>query len=325
LGDYGHYFFAAVFAVSSLFFSQTFAAEGWHTIVSAEPDLKNDSRWSEYQFGLSEIQRDKLIASTGGQVDFNGIFHRRITTSEAHILNLKSEWQLVSKIRPPQITGDPNFKDEWWQQRLIVSEAWAHATGVGVTIADCDAGYYLEEPDLTPNLLSEMSDDLADQDNPLKVDDVAFVSHGTSVVAIVSGVLDGAGVNGIAFDSKVIPLQNYNCHWLLDDIEKEEATAMCILKALDDPDGRLESFGGTSGAAPQVAATVALMLEVNPDLSPAQVKSILEVTRIQRDDKLDVGGLVNIVGSLGLTKQTQGQVDPSTKLFRKKMIEILTM
>lgn len=42
--------------------------------------------------------------------------------------------------------------------------------------------------------------------------------------------------------------------------------------------GSLAGAPGTSWAAPQVAGIVALMLRVNPDLTPAQVKYMIEVT-----------------------------------------------
>lgn len=47
----------------------------------------------------------------------------------------------------------------------------------------------------------------------------------------------------------------------------------------------VSGFGGTSGACPGVAGVVALMLAVNPNLRPAEVKDILRVSCVRIDEK----------------------------------------
>jgi subtilisin family serine protease len=262
--------------------------------------------------------------------------------------------------------------------------------------------------------------DTADVDDPLSIRDGNFISHGTSVVAIMSGVLDGIGTSGIAFDSKVVPLQNFNYAGELDDLDKEEATAKCILKALEHPEvkiivlenqtsngssetfegtraavrlameagvtivsaggnanvellqeqqnntgsiivgalaqtgrrasfsnygsrisvsafgenlltlfgpnGQMGSFGGTSGATPQVAGAVALMLEVNPALTPEQVRDILIATRVQSSETSTVGGLLDIAAAVGAAKSSfQGETEESLKRKeqRARIVNIL--
>jgi subtilisin family serine protease len=223
------------------------------------------------------------------------------------------------------------------------------------------------------------------------------------VAAIMAGVRDGQGTQGIAFDAKVIPLQNWSydlrSERLFPFSKKDEHVAAAILKAITYPDvdiivlenqiwggpseqnghvraairlateagitvvsaagnggrtitkrfggeavdsiivgaidkngtvdestrgpgvdvaafgsevhtlyprgrKRYQSFSGTSAAAPQVAATVALMLEVNPTLSPAQVREILVATRRTTPQNQAVGGLLDVYAAVALARAT---------------------
>ncbi len=378
-------------------------------------NFRGTTGMTELTFGLSRYQIDKIAQLTGGEVNLKDHFVTKPYFFDKTILP-GAEKHAREYLPPFRITDyDPTTREGWWQQALQVQEAWKLARGRGITIADCDAGYYTTEPDIAGNLLMDFAKDLSDRDNPTKIDDGGFVSHGTSVAAILVGIQDGRGINGIAPEAKLVPLQNYNYDPRLDDKDKEEATAACILEALripdvqiivlenqthgssetfagtraavrlalragvtivsaggnstneltaeaaDDtgsiivgavnrtgttegfsnygsrvsvaaygsdlltlfgPDGRLGSFGGTSGATPQVAAAVALMLEVNPDLTPAQVKDILVGTRITTERNKKVGGLLNLVGAVRRAKATRGQRTDDD--FRQRLRSILS-
>lgn len=375
----------------------------------------DDLPWRSGQpvtFGLTVSQRRAIYDWTAGAVDLRSIY--RVASSEDQQAQLRllprrergfSRPQFLGKVPEPisplaglpqlaatdalseRASADPDLAGQGWLDDLGVTKAWQLATGKGVTIADCDSGYHTQESDLAANLLLDERRDFSDASRPMVVTDGAFVFHGTAVAAILAGVRDGRGVNGVAYDAKVIPLQNYNYDRNLDNLDKEEATARCILHALrlpsvriilvenqtptgssetfagtrdvirlaiqsgitvvgaagnnslelraeaeDDsgsiivgavrrsgrraiftnwgsrvtisaygegirtlygPEGQIEPFGGTTAAAAQVAGVVALMHEVNPSLTPEQVRLILTQTRRIIIDNAIVGGLID--------------------------------
>jgi subtilisin family serine protease len=212
-------------------------------------------------FGLSARQIERISALSGLQ--FGDVYY----IDHADDLSFSStpgfSGVILPGVPPPaeqsQKAGDPELRNEWWIEKLGVHEAWPMATGQGVVIADCDAGFYHDEPDLHDNMLLDLKADLSDRDEPNVVDDGPFATHGTSVTAIIAGVMNGLGTNGIAYNAKIVPLQNFN-YDDTDDLDKEEATAACILKAITIPEvkivvlenqtsnGSSETFVGTRDA-----------------------------------------------------------------------------
>lgn len=381
-------------------------------------------------FGLSKKQSEKILRLTQGQVDFSNTFYLDAKTQSQNELLKKSANDIIyPNVLPPftfqaahsAVTPDPYLNNQWWALDLNVPAAWNYASGKGVTIADCDAGYYHNEPDLFPNMILNQRYDLSNQRGPYVVDDGSMTSHGTAVAAIMVGVKDGRGTNGIAYNAKLVPLQNYN-YDSSDGLDKEEATARCVLRAIsipnvqiivlenqtqtgssetfsgtrnavrlaiksgiivvgaagnsglqlqaeqqDDtgsiivgaidqggsmssfsnygrrvdiaafghslftlhgPNGEMGYFGGTSGATPQVAATVALMKEVNPWMTPSLAKQILINTRITSYYNNLVGGQLNteaavIAARAASFTSAQSKELAEQQTFRQSLVSIL--
>ncbi len=384
------------------------------TSVVVRGNTRSPGAGRKITFGMTDRQHDAIYRLTGGRVDFRGLQAVPLARYQGE----RAEGYLWRNVPPPGFygAGDPELDGQWWKEKHNLDTAWTMSTGKGITVADCDAGYYVEEPDLLPNLLLDHRFDLSDRDAPFTITDGGFVSHGTSVTAILAGVKDGKGTNGMAYDAKVVPLQNYN-YSSNDDIDKEEATAKCILRALtipwvrvivlenqtaqgssetfvgtrnaarlatasgvtivsaggnysreltaeaaDDtgsiivgavnannvkegfsnfgkrisvaaygsnlhtlsgPNGKMGSFGGTSGATPQVAAAVAMMLQINPTLTPVALRAILEKTRLTTPENQTVGGLLQLVTALQAAKGVRDYGLKSAHAFRRELVKII--
>ncbi len=387
--------------------------------------LNMSGQMRKMSFGLTEKQLARIEALTVGQVQLGDVYF------VDHYLNqdfssmpgfsgriLPNVPPPVNPEKPSQKVGDPELASQWWIEKLGVRQAWTMATGLGVTVADCDAGFYHDEADLRANMLVEFKADLSDKEEPNVVDDGPYATHGTSVSAILAGVLDGLGTSGIAYNSKIVPLQNYNYDGS-DDLDKEEATAACILKAvatpnvgiivlenqtsngssetfvgtrdavrlamasglivvsaggnysaelieekndntgsiivgalkadnsvpdwsnfgeritvsaygerlhtLAGPNGAFADFGGTSGATPQVAATVALMKEINPMITPDQAREILVRTRLETMATKHVGGILQVPAAVAAAREIVTDLPAwiQQSLFREQLRAIL--
>jgi subtilisin family serine protease len=71
-------------------------------------------------------------------------------------------------------------------------------------------------------------------------------------------------------------------------------------------DSYRNEFGGTSGATPKVAGTVAMMLEANPKLTHAKIRSILRDTgtKVFTDSSKPVGTFLNSHGAVEAARST---------------------
>jgi subtilisin family serine protease len=134
----------------------------------------------------------------------------------------------------PKIDSDYLLRNEWWPAALDLPHVWSSVTGLGVTIASCDSGYYTDARDLNSNLVLKYARDFSSY-QPKNVSDGAFVSQGTASAAIMVGVKNFDGVNGIAYNAKLVPLQNFHYSKQLDKISLEIATAKCISYAITVP------------------------------------------------------------------------------------------
>ncbi|HEX2196524.1 MAG TPA: S8 family serine peptidase [Actinomycetota bacterium] len=102
---------------------------------------------------------------------------------------------------------DPLISQQWGLARIRAQEAWATATGDGVTIAVVDSGVDLTHPDLAANVDTDHDADFAEGKGD--TDGAQDASgHGTHVAGIAAAVTNnGVGVAGTAPKATILPVR----------------------------------------------------------------------------------------------------------------------
>ena len=127
---------------------------------------------------------------------------------------------------------DQLLRNEWWPKALKLNEVWGQATGKGVTIAACDTGIHKNAKDLEQNLLIKYARDFANPRDKFNIFDGNYVSQGTASAGIMVGIKNFQGINGIAYNARLVPLQNYHYNDQLDSVPLSTSTERCIKYAL---------------------------------------------------------------------------------------------
>lgn len=116
--------------------------------------------------------------------------------------------------------NDPLYKDQWSYNNtgtnikngkpgvdMKIKNAWKYATGCGIKVAIIDNGVELNHPDLKNNLLPGYD---ATGSGLMGGADVTKYMHGHTLAGIIGAEADNKiGIAGIAYSSRIIPIQCY--------------------------------------------------------------------------------------------------------------------
>jgi hypothetical protein len=127
-----------------------------------------------------------------------------------------------------------------------------------------------------------------------------------STIANVPGVINVSGVN---IDNESWPVDNARNQWV--DLCAASAALITTNPPTNTPSWTYLTVWGTSVAAPQVAATVALMQDVNKCLSPGEIETTMEQACDPIADGYRFPGQLG-AGKLNAYKSLQGAIDAGT-------------
>jgi thermitase len=164
--------------------------------------------------GLTAAERADLRADAG--VDYQ----RRLRLADTEVVtvpaadasNALAELEVDPDVRWAMRNGevgatavitDPMWSQLWGLPTMHVPEAWATATGAGVTVAVTDTGVEESHPDLLGQLRPDGWDFVNSDNDP--ADDDGHGTHVTGTIAALNG--NAVGLSGTAPDAKVLPLK----------------------------------------------------------------------------------------------------------------------
>ncbi|MBV8152105.1 MAG: S8 family serine peptidase, partial [Candidatus Eremiobacteraeota bacterium] len=104
-------------------------------------------------------------------------------------------------------------------------------------------------------------------------------------------------------------------HWITNTWTSTPSSGTCVVVPLSDTGCGYELGAGTSAAAPHVSGAIALMLSKNPNLSPAQVMSILTANADDIGDVHEGAGRLNVYRALAAVSGDSPPVRPTATNF----------
>lgn len=113
---------------------------------------------------------------------------------------------LASGIAAPPASAVPNPADgEWWFDAWGITDIWERTQGAGMTVAVVDTGVQASVPELSGGVVLPGTDLVGSTDGRSDSD-----GHGTNMAALIAGQGGGAGMVGIAPQTKILPITIHN-------------------------------------------------------------------------------------------------------------------
>ena len=165
----------------------------------------------------------------------------------------------------------PEFLAQYGLQTINVMPAWNNATGSGIVVATLDTGVNASHFELAGKVVSVAGGSTVDVDGG--------GGHGTSIAGVIAASFNGAGMIGVAYDAKVLPIGVANSN----RFAASSSAASGLNLAASRGDVRIISLTyGTVFSEPQNSAIVNAMnagklmviragndFQANPDLPPS--------------------------------------------------------
>lgn len=128
------------------------------------------------------------------------------------IADLKMRWvnpvELLGQVSAESIGDNENYFAYQWNMRAInAPAAWdAGFVGEGVRVFVLDAGIDADNPDLAPNLNTDLSTSFV-EDETYNVREGSFLNHGTHVAGIIAAADNSWGVIGVAPYAEIVAVK----------------------------------------------------------------------------------------------------------------------